>query len=93
MNAAIITTPRDQLEYDYLLRRCGEQQITAAIAALAGARRPFVSNIAKHLQIDIPKDLEPPLPAVSSTRDAERERLRTLKKTIVAAPNFGKAHK
>ncbi len=56
---AIIKTARDQLEYEYLIKRCGEQRVAQAIASLPGARKPYLSNIAKAIGIEIPTDLQP----------------------------------
>ena len=59
MNTIIITTDRDRLSLEYLRRVAGDAAISAAVAALQGARKPFVSNIAKQLKIEIPTDLQP----------------------------------
>ncbi len=53
---AIIKTERDQREYNYLLQQVGEKRIAEAIASLSGNRKPFVSNIAKLLKIEIPPE-------------------------------------
>jgi len=71
----IIDSDRDRVGIEYLRRVVGDAAITAAVAKIPPGNRPYLSNVARILKITIPPDLEPPPPAVSSTRDAERERL------------------
>lgn len=93
MNTIIIESDRDKIGIEYLRRTVGEAAISAAVAKIPTGNKPYISNVARILKIEIPKDLEAPPPATSSTRDAERERLKALRDTITKAPTFGKAHK
>ena len=55
----IILTDRDRIEFNYLLKVRGERAIRLAITKLNG-KRPYVSNMAKILKVDVPKDLPDP---------------------------------
>lgn len=71
----IIANARDQQGYDYLVKRCGLAAVQAATAALAGNRKPYVSNIAKVLKIELPVfDDEPP-----ATRELAAQHLATIR--------------
>ncbi len=56
----IIANDKDRLAYFYIVKCRGEQSIPYAISQLAGNRKPYISNIAKILQIDIPDNLSDP---------------------------------
>lgn len=53
----LILTDRDKAEYEYLCKVRGEQSVVWASQNLAGKRKPYISNLAKVLKVDIPKDL------------------------------------
>lgn len=55
----IILTDRDRIEFNYLLKVRGETAIRLAITKLNG-KRPYISNIAKILKVEVPKDLPDP---------------------------------
>lgn len=53
----IIVNERDRRTLQWLINHVGEAAISAAVAQLAGNRKPYLSNIAKALGVDLPKDL------------------------------------
>ena len=55
----IISNQRDQLAFDYLKKVVGEASINKAVELIAGERKPYISNVAKILNIKIPDDLQP----------------------------------
>lgn len=59
----IIESKRDQLVLDWLVSQVGETAVANACLELAGARRAYVSNIAKVLNLFPPADL------VATTRE------------------------
>ena len=56
----LILSDRDRIEYNYMLKIRGEQAIRWAITQLPGNRKPYVSNIAKILMLEIPENLPDP---------------------------------
>lgn len=63
----IVESKRDERVLAWLVEQVGEEAIAAACRRLAGARRPYPSNIAKALAVVPPKDL-----AKASPLDAKR---------------------
>ena len=61
----IIESKRDQRVFDWLVREVGAEAIARACMELAGARRPYPSNVAKVLGLVPPKQL-----VVASREDA-----------------------
>lgn len=53
----IISNDRDRRTFAWLKSHVGETAIVAAVEQLAGNRKPYLSNIAKALAVDLPKDL------------------------------------
>lgn len=53
----IIANDRDLRSLTWLREHVGDAAIEAAVAQLAGQRRPYVSNVAKALGIEIPSSL------------------------------------
>lgn len=53
----IILTDRDKAEYEYLCKVRGEKTVIWASQNLAGKRKPYISNLAKLLKVDIPQNL------------------------------------
>lgn len=53
----LILSKRDAIEFDYLLRLKGSDCIKYAAMSIKGARLTYVSNLAKALKVDIPKNL------------------------------------
>ena len=62
----IILTDRDKAEYEYLCKVRGEQSVVWASQNLAGKRKPYISNLAKILKVDIPNDLHIGVEVVSA---------------------------
>ena len=56
--SVIIANDRDQLAFNYLKKVVGESRINDAVNKLAGARKPYISSIAKILNVTIPTDLQ-----------------------------------
>lgn len=59
MNTIIISSERDRLGIEYLKRVVGEAKISAAVAKIPAGNKPYISNVARILKIEIPKDLQP----------------------------------
>ena len=53
----IVTYSRVQRVLDWLITQVGQEVVLAACGKLAGARRPFPSNVAKALGLKVPDDL------------------------------------
>jgi len=53
----IVESKRDQRVLDWLVSQVGEEAVVNACMHLAGARRAYVSNIAKLLNLSIPANL------------------------------------
>lgn len=53
----IISNDRDRRTFAWLKSQVGEAAIAAAVEQLAGNRKPYLSNVAKALAVDLPKDL------------------------------------
>ena len=63
----IVESKRDQRVLDWLVSQVGEESIANACMQLPGARKLYVSNIAKVLGLSPPADL-----AVASREEAQR---------------------
>lgn len=64
-NNVLILTDRDKAEYDYLCQVRGEASVVYASQHLAGKRKPYVSNIAKWLKVEIPDNLHIGVPVAT----------------------------
>ncbi len=53
-----VVNDRDRRTLAWLRTQVSEEVIIAAVEGLAGARKPFVSNVAKLLGLTIPQSLE-----------------------------------
>lgn len=53
----LILSDRDQKEFDYILEIRGTDWVHYAVRSLIGNRKPYVSNLAKIMKLDIPQDL------------------------------------
>ena len=58
----LVETARDQRVLDWLIEQAGIASIETVVNALAGRRRPYVSNVAKELGLTPPTDLVFPPP-------------------------------
>lgn len=56
----IIASDRDRIECAYMVKCRGEDLVKWAVKNMPGNRKPFVSNVAKKLLIEIPSDLPDP---------------------------------
>lgn len=56
----IIASDRDRIACDYLVKCRSAEAVIWAVKNQPGKRKPFVSNVAKKLFVDIPKDLPDP---------------------------------
>lgn len=63
----VIESKRDQRVLDWLVLQVGEQAVANACKQLVGARRAYVSNVAKVLNLVPPTDL-----AFASSDDVQR---------------------
>lgn len=54
----ILANDRDRRTLEWLVAQVGEAAILDAVAQLAGARKPYLSNVAKVLGVELPKKLE-----------------------------------
>lgn len=54
----LIANERDQRTLAWLIEQVGEHAIVDAVGQLAGKRRPYLSNVAKVLGVDLPAQLE-----------------------------------
>lgn len=54
----LVLNDRDRRTLAWLRSRVSDEAIAAAVDQLAGARRPFVSNVAKVLGLSIPEGME-----------------------------------
>lgn len=54
MQKVIIESRRDQAMYDYLVKLVGDKNIENALKQLAGDRKPYLSNLFKVLNVDVP---------------------------------------
>ncbi|WP_154677991.1 cryptic plasmid protein A [Paraburkholderia nodosa] len=78
----IIKNARDQRGLDFLIASVGIEKVNKSRVMLAGSRRPYVSNIAKALEIDIPGDV------VITGREEARRKLGEIKRML--GRSFGK---
>lgn len=53
----LILSDRDRKEFDYILEVRGADWVHHAVKNLIGNRKPYVSNLAKIMKLDIPQDL------------------------------------
>ena len=67
----LILSDRDRIEFDYILKIRGSDWVHYAIKNLIGNRKPYVSNIAKIAQIEIPKNLSDPEKIISIDQGLE----------------------
>ena len=58
--AIVVENDRDRVALEWLHKCVGDQGIARGLGLLAGARKPFVSNVARALGLEIPKDLYVP---------------------------------
>lgn len=56
-SGVIVANDRDRRSLAWLREQVGDAAIEAAVSQLAGQRRPYVSNVAKALGIEIPSAL------------------------------------
>ncbi|MGO3683473.1 MAG: hypothetical protein ACTJGV_02005 [Proteus vulgaris] len=59
-HGVLILSKRDAIEFNYLLEIKGSASIKYAVKSIKGNRFAYVSNLAKILKVDIPKDLPDP---------------------------------
>lgn len=55
--AVVVQNARDRRVLEWLIAQVGEEAVAAACKQLAGNRRPYVSNLAKVLNLNPPDDL------------------------------------
>lgn len=75
----LITNPRAQREWDYIVRHVGDAEARAAMARL-GNRRPYPLNIARVLGIKLPPDLAQEPPASPDVARAHIAKIREILK-------------
>lgn len=75
----LLVNDQDRRTLSWLLDRVGPDEITRAVHLLAGQRKPYLSNIAKVLSVDLPKHLAVAPPG------AHRERLQAAKTMLLAS--------
>lgn len=56
----IISSDRDRIGCDYLVKCRSKEAVAWAAKSLPGNRKPYVSNVAKKLLVEIPNDLPDP---------------------------------
>lgn len=76
----ILANERDRRAYAWLLARVGAEAIRGAIGQLTGARKPYVSNLAKVLGVKLPTAAE--LAAEPTDRETARARIADLQAAI-----------
>lgn len=76
----VLESERDRRTYAWLLENFGAEAVNRAVAGLAGARRPYVSNIAKSLGVSVPREVHSPeqVAAEKQAKEASIQRLRAL---------------
>lgn len=79
----IVESTRDQRVLDWLVRQVGQEAVANACMQLAGARRAYVSNIAKVLKLCPPADL------ALTTRDEAQHHLVTIYRLLEARQHKG----
>lgn len=62
----VLVNDRDRRTFAWLRNRVGDDAIRAAVDQLAGARKPYISNLCKALGVTAPADL-----SLSSRDDAK----------------------
>ncbi len=72
----IVESERDQRTLDWLVTQVGPEKVAAVCAALAGSRRTYVSNVAKAL------GLEPPREILQTPAVGARQKLSVLKELL-----------
>ncbi|KIF83941.1 hypothetical protein [Noviherbaspirillum autotrophicum] len=72
----IVKSDRDQRTLDWLVAQVGESVVEGACTKLAGARKPYVSNIAKIL------GLTPPDEMMQTPRDTAKQRIAVIKQML-----------
>lgn len=75
-HGVLILSDRDRRVLAWLLSHVGPEQVAVAAASLAGARKPFVSNVAKAL------GLKPPADLAQAERGAAQARLAELRASL-----------
>lgn len=61
----IIGSDRDRIGCDYMVKCRSKEAVMWAAKSLPGNRKPYVSNIAKKLLLEIPNDLPDPQKVLS----------------------------
>lgn len=69
----ILESDRDRRVFEWLVEQVGESAVIAAAESLAGARKPYVSNIAKAL------GLTPPDHLMLTPRETAKQKLSAIK--------------
>lgn len=67
---------RDRRALAWLRERASDEQIAAAVASLAGNRKPYISNISKALGLQIPDSI------VRTPKEIGLQRIRVLKQLL-----------
>ena len=57
MEKLIIDNDRDKRAAEWLIKTVGEEAVINAIGKLSGNRKPYISNVAKVLGVEIPKEV------------------------------------
>ena len=80
----VLESERDRRTYAWLLENFGADAVNRAVARLAGARRPYVSNIAKSLGVSVPREVHSPeqVAAEKQAKEASIQRLRALQQKL-----------
>lgn len=80
----VLESERDRRTYAWLLENFGADAVNRAVASLAGARRPYVSNIAKSLGVSVPREVHSPeqVAAEKQAKEASIQRLRALQQKL-----------
>lgn len=74
----LLLNDRDKRAWEWICSKVGEGNAIAAIGQLSGSRKPYPSNIAKILGLEVPKDVAFP---VLSKEDG-LDRVRKLRKQL-----------
>lgn len=78
----IIASDRDRIECDYMVKCRSKEAVIWAVKSLPGNRKPFVSNVAKKLQFEIPSDLPDPQKVLSIEEVRELFDFKTMRRRI-----------
>ena len=75
----IVANDRDRCSLAWLVERAGADAVREAVARIPGDRRPYVTNVARVLALELPRLLALP-PTDSPNRRAVAEKLAVLRR-------------